>query len=125
MDGKASRQSVVRQVRSEIPGVRLGVGAPQAGLLFYVAGWIDEGVGALRLATKGVNLEEVDLAQGLAYAGLLQPLLPAGKDERDLALRIHRHELVKAEDTLRRIAARETGEVDLEVAIRHCFGNQR
>ena len=100
MDGKASRQPIVWQVGGEIAGVRLRVGTPQPSLRLREASRIDERVGTLGLAAEGVNLEKVDVAQRLADAGLLQPLLLASKNERDLAFRIHRHELVATEDVL-------------------------
>src|SRR5215204_5540447 len=72
-----------------------------------------------------MHLDEVDLTKRLANACLLQPQLPAPKNQRNLTVRIHGDQLLEAEHRFGRVSAGESREIDLEIAVRLLFGDER
>src|SRR5512147_826239 len=114
MDGEPGRHAVVGQILREVVRIAARVGFPETLLLLREPGWVYQRIGRFRLTPEGVYLQKINLFEGLAEARLLQPLLPAGKHERNLFLWLHCGQGFQSQYSLRRVAARQSGEVDFQ-----------
>ncbi len=125
MHCKPARQAVAGTVRGPPCAVGPRVGLAQTLNFGLIAQRVDRRIGLLGLAPKDMHLNKVDLGDGLTDAGIAQPFLPALKYERNLAIWIHRDQLVQTQHAFGRIAAGEPGEVDAQIAIGFALGDKR
>ena len=71
VNGEASRHTVFRHILLEETTVGLGISLSQPFLFNSKSLWIDQWIRRFRLASKGVNLDKIDLFQRITNPGLL------------------------------------------------------